>query len=225
MPYVPPPDYVSPPDAGGETGYVPPPDYVAPPDAVAAPPANPGVMAHPMPGGKIALIPTRDASGRDLTDEEAQKQYWETGNHIGVYNNPEEATQAANAWVARSASMPMMSAHQTKRTGITEIIPGMRAGAISREQSPIKEFGEQFYAHGKRSAQETTAGLLRYAGEAFPIGEGADTGTIRGQQANPLTGAASEISRQIKETPMPEAKTTMGKIGAVIGGVAPHLTP
>lgn len=225
MPYVPPPDYVSPPDAGGEAGYVPPPDYVAPPDATTAPPANPGVMAHPMPGGKIALIPTRDASGRDLTDEEAQKQYWETGNHIGVYNNPEEATRAANAWVARSASMPMMSAHQTKRAGITEIIPGMRAGAISREQSPIKEFGEQFYAHGKRSAQETTAGLLRYAGEAFPIGEGADTGTIRGQQANPLTGAASEISRQIKETPMPEAKTTMGKIGAVIGGVAPHLTP
>src|SRR5574340_1672396 len=147
MPYVPPPDYVSPPDAGGETGYVPPPDYVAPPDAVAAPPANPGVMAHPMPGGKIALIPTRDASGRDLTDEEAQKQYWETGNHIGVYNNPEEATRAANAWVARSASMPMMSAHQTNQAptgGIMTML--VRTGVGVSVPVPIQKGGVSEYA-------------------------------------------------------------------------------
>lgn len=166
MPYVPPPDYVSPPDAGGEAGYVPPPDYVAPPDATTAPPANPGVMAHPMPGGKIALIPTRDASGRDLTDEEAQKQYWETGNHIGVYNNPEEATRAANAWVARSASMPMMSAHQTNQapTGgiMTMLVP---TGVGVSVPVPIQKGGVSEYAAAVLNAP-VQAGLSLYRGLA-----------------------------------------------------------
>lgn len=76
-----------------------------------SPTPNTGIMAHPLPGGKIALIPTRDEAGRELSDEEAQAQYWKTGNHIGIYDNPEQATKAAQAWQERAKAMPMMASH------------------------------------------------------------------------------------------------------------------
>lgn len=51
--------------------------------------------------GKEILIPTISPSGQQLTDEGAIALYHRTGNHLGVFNSPEEATAAAQAISAR----------------------------------------------------------------------------------------------------------------------------
>jgi len=47
--------------------------------------------------GKEVLIPTVSAiQNRVLTDEEAIAEYRQTGQHLGVFNSPQAATQYAN---------------------------------------------------------------------------------------------------------------------------------
>lgn len=46
--------------------------------------------------GKEVLIPTIGLNGEKLTEDQAIQQYEETGNNLGKFNSPEEATEYSN---------------------------------------------------------------------------------------------------------------------------------
>ncbi len=109
-------------------------------------------------------------------------------------------------------------------TKTTEIIPGMQSGAISREASPLKEFGQQLYAHGLATSRRTTAGLLDLAAKAqfTPV---TLPSVYMNQTNKDLRGAAQDIMQTVMDEPIPTPRTALGKAGGMIGGVAPHMTP
>lgn len=55
--------------------------------------------------GKEYLLPTIAEDGRSMGDDEAIDEFRRTGNHLGVYRNPDDSTRAAEAIHQDQAAM------------------------------------------------------------------------------------------------------------------------
>lgn len=179
----------------------------------AKPVPSPGIMGYPTPDGKVALIPTRDESGRALSDQDAIAQYKKTGKHIGVFNTPQDATAAAQFWQS-----------QSEDAGAKPIVPdesamrSMFLGEAARQKAPLAGT----YAINPAVSAATTPEQMRAAGikvptqgpaQAFmqtaPVGEGDSLVTRYGKA----------IFNAIPE----EINSTYSGLSGLVSAAAQHL--
>lgn len=124
------------------------------------------IMALPQPGGKIALISTYDASGKPLSDDEAQQQYWDSGQHLGLFSTPEEATSAANQIISRRGPELQRTSAQTpyERAVATDKTRVEAENLAAREARGIGA-GRQMVEKGALSILSGGVGLAEIPGQ------------------------------------------------------------
>ncbi len=172
--------------------------------------SNPGIMGYPTQDGRVALIPTKDATGKPLSDQEAIAQYKSSGKHIGVFNNPQDATAAARFWQDQSADAgvkPIMDEN---------IMRGMFLGESAKKNAPLTGT----YAVNPSISSSTSPDQLRAAGVNIPQGGGPSSELM---PINPVSQDDPLIKRYGKAifNAIPEEiNSTFGGISGLVSAAA-----
>lgn len=100
---------------------------------------------QPEKGGLEVLIPKMSPEGVELTEEDAIKRFYETGEHLGAFNSPEEATKFAKE----------LSKQQEKLYGKKKFKGGDALGTFEFEGTPA-EFEQFLEARNKEAWDKQT---------------------------------------------------------------------
>lgn len=174
-----------------------------------------GVMAYPTPDGKIALIPTHDQSGKLLSDADAQEQYKRTGEHIGVFNTPEEATQAARFWQDQSAQSPTAKAASLDEAGMRQMFLG---DAEKRTVPPTGVF-----AINPNVSARTTPEQMRAAGINIPQGGAPSSELMPIAPVNDNDSTLVRYGKAVFNAIPEEINATHAGLSGLVSAAAQHM--
>lgn len=211
MPYTPPPDYIPPPDAKA-SAYIPPPDYIEPPDAAGASPRRVPIGTIRESDGSLSVVPSLDAEGHQLSDEDTILQYEKTGNRFGNYPNIEAAKIGARAILAKQATAPMMPSHGPTTVPTPTTKPNMLY--IPGQAAPMPIGNEKW----KQYAAAILNPLGQVPAETVHALSGAVQGVHAFAQKHPIVSqVAAEMFPGTAGFLSPAAQAIQDKTGAITG--------
>ncbi len=103
--------------------------------------------------GKEVLIPTVSDDGRILSDDEAVEQYRKTGKHLGMFDNPQSASDYAERL------------HQQQAQTITPNNPSNERSSLLWDQGRVEKLKEQEIDPAALARGLAQGGTLGYADE------------------------------------------------------------
>lgn len=174
--------------------------------------------------GREVLIPTVSDDGRIMSDDEAIDNFMRTGKHLGMFDNPDDATAYAESLHNQQADEYLPGKNQATQQPVqqsTQAAPQQQGGFISDLGNAAAETGRGLLQAGVNLANipasiaDAVASAGAWAGQKLGIGDGTY------QPAPRVTTQGLEQDFGLQQGAL-TPQTTEGKI---FSEALPYLTP